>query len=686
MTWRAVHRMTVLSRLCAGLAGLVALLTLVGYAAFPALVAPLSGAQAQSPLTAAGLLLLALSAIALSYRAARLVIAASALAGAAGLAALISHIASGSDVIGPWLAAHIGPPTRMQAGRTSVAAAVALILIAVALPLRRRMPLVADLGAGLVLLIGGTALLGYLYGAGDLDAILLFNSMALPTAIALTLLSWSALTVEPRVGWASMVGSDDIGGGPTRRQFALMLLPVAVGLVLTRSTLAGGLGPAVSMALLVVATVVPWVLLVLRDGHAMNALDRARRDQARDKDNMAREMSKQLALQARALAQESAERAKAEEAVNRTQRMEMIGRLTGSIAHDFSNLLMAVRGNLEMLQPRLPPDDARQQRYIANALAGADKGSRITDQLLAFSRTQRMEIRPAEVDPAVVAAKLLIGTSLGPNVNLTLDLRAEGLWAMTDPQQLGLAILNIAMNSRDAMPDGGLITIESRAGGDLLDGATRETPCVMIRVVDDGVGMSPEVLERAVEPLFTTKSSGQATGLGLAQVDGFVRRCGGELRLASVPGRGTSVEMVFRQTDPVPEPASLPDGESAGDLSAAAAGRQIVVIDDDDGVRAVIADALTNVGFEVLEASDGETGLAILDQHKPAAAVIDFLMPGMNGAEVARRAQLRRPGLPIILVSGYSDTLALDGVADAVVLRKPFDMKRLNLALHSVLN
>ncbi|MBW8752663.1 MAG: response regulator [Sphingomonadales bacterium] len=679
--------MTLLAQLCAVAAGLFGLLTLAGYAFdVPAFIALHTGLQAMSPLTAAVLLLLTLSTLALSYREARLVAAAAALAGALGLAVLVSHLLAGADAISPWLVASMTGAANLPVGRMSIATAFALLLVALALPLRRGQPLAADLSAGAALLIASTALLGYLYGVGDLYALPIFNSMALHTAIALVLLAWAALTVEPRLGWASMVGSDDIGGGPTRRQFALMLLPVVAGLVLTRSAHARSLGPAIAMSLLVIVTIVPWILLVLRDGHVMNALDRARHDQARDKDVMAREMSKQLALQARQLARESAERAKAEEAVNRTQRLELIGRLTGSIAHDFNNLLMAVRGNLEMLEARLPPDDARLQRYIANALSGADKGTQITEQLLAFSRSQRMEVRPAEIDPAMVAAKLLIGTSLGPHVNLTLDLRAEGLWAMTDPRQLELAILNLAMNARDAMPDGGHITIESRAGGELLDGATRETPCVMVRVVDDGAGMEPEILERATEPFFTTRALGQGTGLGLAQVDGFVRQCRGELRLASVPGIGTSVEMLFRETDADPEPAAPAAEPGRTDIAPHGAGQQIVVIDDDDGVRAVIADGLTHAGFEVLEAKDGETGLALIRQHAPAAAVIDFLMPGLNGAEVARRAQLHRPNLPIIFVSGYSDTVALEGVAGAVVLRKPFDIKRLNLALHSVLD
>lgn len=688
MTLAATRRMIGFSRLCATSAGVFALLTLVGYAlAIPSLIALHTGLQAMSPLTAAGLLLLMISALAVSLRRADLAVAAALLAGTAGMAALSSHLLHGADMISPWLVTHLNGAPSVPVGRTSIATAAASILIAIALSLRRRLPFAADASAGMALLIAGIAILGYLYGVGDLYALPIFNSMALHTAIALSLLALSALTVEPRLGWARVIGSDDVGGAPTRRQLAFVLVPVLVGWLLTRGLDLRTFGPGIAMALLVIVTTVPWTLLVLRDGHVLQALDRARRDQARSRDEAARELNKQLVHQARELAQESAERAKAEEAVNRTQRLEMVGQLTGGIAHDFNNLLMAISGNVELLRAKLPPGDPRMQRYADNAAAATAKGAKITAQLLAFSRSQRLDIRPAELDPVLASAKELIGTSLGPNAAITLDLQAHGCWATIDAGQLELAIVNLAVNARDAMPGGGHITIESRNGTDLLDGDTKPTDCLTVRVIDDGTGMAPAVLSRATEPFFTTKPLGHGTGLGLAQVYGFVRQCRGELRIASVEGAGTAIEMLFRRAEPLAERVA-PVDDARREISAvnAAVGQTIVVIDDDDSVRAVIVDALTNAGFDVLEAKDGESGLAMLNAHRPAAAVIDFLMPGMNGAEVARRAQAARPDLPIIFVSGYSDTVALDGIAGAVVLRKPFDMQRLSSALTSLLH
>ncbi len=686
MTQAAVLRMILLSRLCAGVAGFFAALTLVGYALkLPGLIALHTGLQAMSPITAAGILLLATAAIADSFRQSRLLIVAAALAAVLGAAALISHALTGADVISSWLGVVLIGPMPVPLGRTSIATAAALLLIAAALTLRRRASFAADITAGAALLIAGIALLGYLYDVGDLYALPMFNTMALHTAGALVLLSCAALTVEPRLGWASLIGSDDIGGDATRRQLAFVALPIIAGWLLLRATEARNMGPGVAMALLVICTIVPLALLVLRDGHVLNALDRARAEKARIYEDMAREMVERLGRQAKELAQEAAERAKAEEAMYRAQRMEAIGQLTGGIAHDFNNLLMAVHGNLELLKVKLPSGSDPLQRYIANAMTAADRGARITSQLLAFSRSQRLNIRATRIDPVLITARDLIGHLLGINVKLTLDLQADGVWATTDPDQLELAILNLAVNARDAMPDGGHITIESRTGFELLADDRRETECVIVRMTDDGVGMLPGIVEKATEPFFTTKAMGEGTGLGLAQVYGFSRQCGGDLRIVSKPGVGTTVEMLFRRAEAIDENLAART-YTHRNVVPAAGGRQIVVIDDDDTVRAVLVDALATAGFEVLEASDGESGLALLRDNEPSAAVIDFLMPGMNGAEVARRAQANRPGLPIIFVSGYADTLALDGIADAIVLRKPFDLDGLNHALHSVLH
>jgi signal transduction histidine kinase/CheY-like chemotaxis protein len=678
--------MLTVARVCAAISGWVALVALLGYLInIPDLVHVRTGLEGMSPLTATALLALAVAALAKASDRNGLARWSAGFAIAIGAATLVAHAVMHADTLSPAVGAAVFRMRPEQVGRTSIATGLGVLLIATALLSRRRAPSLADWASSGGLLVSGTALLGYLYGVNDLYALPMFNSMAVNTAATLFLLSLSTLLAEPDVGWASILGSSELGGGAVRRQLGFVVLPVIGGWLLLVGTSAAHIGPAVAMALLVILTVAPLAMLILRDGRILNALDRERRSKADILEHIAEELNQKLAAQASELAREAEERTRAEAAMYRAQRVEAVGQLTGGIAHDFNNLLMAIRGNLELLQGRLPADEERLHRYLGNAMAATDKGAKVTGQLLAFSRSQRLDIRAAALDPVLTSARALIGNALGPNIALKLDLDTAGVWVRTDPDQLELAILNLAVNARDAMTDGGNICVESRAGEALRFNDTEETPSVVIRVIDDGAGMTPEVAAQAVEPFFTTKARGKGTGLGLAQVYGFVRQCGGDLRISSVVGEGTTIEILLPVA--VPQANDAPTNAATGaQVSSAGNGRKVLVIDDDEGVRSVIVDALRAAGFIVTEAGDGESGLALLDHVEPAAAVIDFLMPGMNGAEVARIAQLRRPGLPIVFVSGYSDTLALDGIAGAVVLRKPFDIAGLSRALSTVLH
>jgi signal transduction histidine kinase/CheY-like chemotaxis protein len=665
------------------MAGLLAAVAVLGYGAhLPSLIHIRPGLKGMSPLTATAILALAGAAFASAGRRRRRVLAGAAIAILAAASTLAARLLSGADTASLFVGTGVFRLRPDDVGTTSLATALTVILIAASLMLRRK-PVLADLAAGAGLLVSGVAVLGYFYGITDLYALPMFNSMALNTALALLLLSVAALLAAPASGCAAILCSEGLGGGPTRRQLAAIVLPILVGKLLLLAVAAGWLGPAVAMALLVIVTVAPLAILILRDGQVLNALDRERRDRARMQDRLAADMAVQLAQQATDLAHESDERARAEAAMHRSQRMEAVGELTGGIAHDFNNLLMAIRGNLEMLQIQLPAADQHLAQYIENAIAAAGKGAKVTAQLLAFSRRQLLDIRSVELEPVLTSARALLGNALGPCIGLDMRLNSPGACVRTDPDQLELAILNLVVNARDAMPDGGHIRIESQrcrqrlAQGDPVD-------CVAIRVIDNGVGMSPDVAAHAVEPFFTTKARGKGTGLGLAQVYGFVNQCGGELHITSTPGKGTIVEILLRTQAPV-QAAPLPPAAAATTRALPARGRKVLVIDDDDGVRGVIVDALLAAGFDVAEARDGESGLAMLEGVDPALAVIDFLMPGMNGAEVAKKAQQRRPGLPIVFVSGYADTKALDGIAGAVVLRKPFDLDGLDRAVRSVM-
>jgi CheY-like chemotaxis protein len=345
---------------------------------------------------------------------------------------------------------------------------------------------------------------------------------------------------------------------------------------------------------------------------------------------------------------------------------------------------MAVAGNLELIAQRLA-DDHPARGLVDNAAAATEKGAKLTAQLLAFSRTQRLDIRPTALDPALRAAIGLVGASLGPNIRIELRLGAEDCWAATATDQLDLAILNLARNARDAMPSGGTLTISSLLCRARPPGGGAMADFLCIRVADTGTGMSHEVASQAMAPFFTTKERGKGTGLGLAQVYGFARQCGGDVKITSALGQGTTIEILLPRVEMDANVTAVPAPRVVAKPNPGK-GETILVIDDDDSVRTLIADALRTVGFAVIEASGGEAGLKQLDDITPAAAVVDYIMPGMNGAEVARRIQARLPQLPVIFLSGYYDTIALDGISGAVILRKPIDMRGLHNAVSTAIH
>jgi signal transduction histidine kinase len=364
---------------------------------------------------------------------------------------------------------------------------------------------------------------------------------------------------------------------------------------------------------------------------------------------------------------QTAERLKAEQALMQAQKMEAVGRLTGGVAHNFNNLLMAMDGALQLLDKRLEPDHVGR-KYVDCARQATERGAKVTSQLLAFSRTQRLDLRPTEVCSVLQEAMPIFVQALGPTIALDLDLGWGDAWALADPDQLELAIINLALNARDAMPNGGEVTL----------GVTREDPpggppVLAVWMRDTGVGMSADTVARALEPFFTTKERGQGTGLGLAQVYGFARQCGGEVKIESAPDAGATIRILLSVAQPQtpeaePETVNAPKGLDRPEYLG---GIRLLVVDDDDAVRQVLVDGLRLEGFEVFEAGDGAAGLRALERESPDALVLDYAMPGMNGAEVAKRARVLRPGLPVVFCSGYADTLALDNIEDAPLIRKP---------------
>ena len=375
---------------------------------------------------------------------------------------------------------------------------------------------------------------------------------------------------------------------------------------------------------------------------------------------------------------EVADRLRAEEALRQAQKMEAVGQLTGGIAHDFNNLLTPIMGGLEVISSQLT--DERLKRIAQTGLDAAHRGAKLTGQLLAFSRIQRISMAPVRVNEVVANMNDLLRHAIGSEVNVDLVLDPAVEYARCDANQLENALLNLALNARDAMPSGGSLTLSTsrvsvETAADLGAG-----DYVQLMVTDTGAGMPPEVLARATEPFFSTKPTGKGTGLGLAQVYGIARQSGGALRIESMPGHGTTVRILLPEAS-AEEAGVEASSVRAGFESARMAGAEthILIIDDDKDVRAFLSSALASMGYSVAEADCGEAGLSRLGESRPDLVLLDYAMPGMHGAEVARIARERDPSLPIVFVTGYavSDELEAALGRDVPVLRKPFTVAQL---------
>ncbi|WP_246105236.1 response regulator [Rhodoligotrophos appendicifer] len=360
-----------------------------------------------------------------------------------------------------------------------------------------------------------------------------------------------------------------------------------------------------------------------------------------------------------------------EDRLRQSDKMQALGTLAGGVAHDFNNLLMAILGSLELAQRRMPQDE-RVSRYLDNAIMAGKRGAALTQRLLSFSRRKDLATQAVDVNRLVADMDELLERTLGGVVKVTLQAQ-DNLWsAEADPDQVELAILNLCINARDAMNDGGIITIATRnmhVEDEISDLAPGDF--VVVSVTDTGTGMTEQVLRRALEPFFSTKA-GKGTGLGLSMVYGLMTQLGGTVRIDSREGRGTKVELY------------LPRGQSALEAQETVAAPEIaktqaariLLVDDDEGVREVTAAYLADLGHSLMEAADGPSALAILDKERPFDLLIaDFAMPGMTGLDLARQTRAKRPKLPILLVTGHADME--ETPEQMAVLVKPFQQAEL---------
>ena len=390
------------------------------------------------------------------------------------------------------------------------------------------------------------------------------------------------------------------------------------------------------------------------------------------------------------LHQEVREREQAEEALRQAQKMEAVGQLTGGIAHDFNNMLTGIAGSLELMQQRMRQGRTDEiGRFVDLARKGVERAAALTARLLAFARRQALQPRPLLLDELVLGMVELIRRTVGPGVEVRTEL-ADGNWmVLCDANQLESALLNLAINARDAMPNGGTLTLataERRLGrADLIgEGGAGPGDYVEIAVSDTGEGMAPEVAARAFEPFFTTKPIGQGTGLGLSQLYGFVHQSDGLVRLESEPGKGTTIRLYLprRELDASPRADAARPAEARG-----GSGGTVLVVEDEGNVRTLVAEALREQGHKVLEAVDGPSGLRMaLSGDRVDLLVTDVGLPGLNGRQLADAARERTPGLPVLFITGYAGH-ALEGQLDPgmQVIGKPFALTALVAKIRAML-
>ena len=340
--------------------------------------------------------------------------------------------------------------------------------------------------------------------------------------------------------------------------------------------------------------------------------------------------------------------------VHEMQKLESLGQLTGGVAHDFNNLLMVILGNLQLLRKRLP-DDERLLRLVDGAMQGADRGATLTKRMLAFARRQQLRPETVDVRRLVDGMEEMLRRTLGPSIQIATEYRPELPPIRVDPSQLELALLNLALNARDAMPHGGRLVIGgycAPSGPDSPQGLpTGRYVCLFVS--DTGDGMDEATLKRAAEPFFTTKGSGKGTGLGLSMVDGVAAQSGGAMRMTSRQGVGTRVEIWLPVGEAASVAASSPPGSSFGDAPGP---YRVMVVDDDPLLVSSTAAMLEDLGHLVIEAMSGARALDMLRLGaKVDVVVTDHAMPGMTGSELARQIRQQWPSLPIILATGYAE-------------------------------
>jgi len=406
-------------------------------------------------------------------------------------------------------------------------------------------------------------------------------------------------------------------------------------------------------------------------------------------DDLNRNLEARVVQRTAELEEEMAARSRAEEALRQAQKMEAIGQLTGGIAHDFNNMLTGIIGGINLAKRRIASGRVEEVgRFMDAATESAHRAAALIARLLAFSRRQTLDATSLDVAAQLLATKELLERTLPETIAIELKVTADVGYAMADANQLESALLNLAINARDAMPDGGRLTITaeqcrvaaSEAGG--LDAGNY----VMIAVEDTGVGIPPEILEKVFDPFFTTKPIGQGTGLGLSMIYGFTQQSGGQVRIDSSPGQGTSIKLYL----PAALGAETQEEQGDAESPSEGSGQTVLVVEDDDAVRLLICEVLMDLSYRVLEAEDADAALRTLTATgRIDLMVSDVGLPGMNGRQLADVARQHRPDLPVLFVTGYAENAATKASflgTNMAMIGKPFAVEVLASKINEMVN
>lgn len=390
------------------------------------------------------------------------------------------------------------------------------------------------------------------------------------------------------------------------------------------------------------------------------------------------------------VAERTEELRRAQEHLHQSQKMEAVGQLTGGIAHDFNNMLTGIIGSMDIMRRRIASGRFEGlERYMDAATTSANRAAGLTQRLLAFSRRQSLDSKPVDVNKLVGSLGDLLARTIGEQIALDMRLDPVIPAGITDPNQLESAILNLTINARDAMPEGGTLSVST--GSVTIDPADAANMpdaepghYVVVTVGDNGVGMAPELLDKVFEPFFTTKPLGQGTGLGLSMVYGFAQQNGGHVTVDSTPGKGTAVCIYL----PAAARADIVTSQSLP-TAPQGAGQRVLVVEDDPAVRLLIRDVLEEVGYAAIEACDGQAAIPILESDMIIDLMIsDVGLPGMNGRQLADTARLHRPDLPILFVTGYAENAAIRSGflgANMAMITKPFSLDDLGQKIDAIL-